>query len=115
MIHGSVRLTFSILLGLATHVGAADGYCQKPFGTKACWPNCVGKYTCDDYVPKCEPCPKPVKCFTCDDYCRICPPLAKPSCCFTCDDYCRKPFRLCCPPLLHLAEPRTQQVTQPRR
>jgi hypothetical protein len=57
--------------------------------------DCVGKYCCDDYVPKCLPPACPVECFRCDDYCFKSLPCAQGVCCFCCDDYCPK----CLPPL----------------
>jgi hypothetical protein len=113
MIHKRVLLTLSIFLGLVTHATAGESYYQKLFGGKACWPDCVGKYTCDDYVPKCLPCAKPIGCFTGDDYCRKCLPLPRPAQCFSCDDYCRKPFQFYCQPLPHLKDSPTEQATKP--
>lgn len=73
------------------------------FGFKASppvqgWPHLVGKYCCDDYVPKCMPSAKPVCKFFCDDYLPKCVPFVKPFCGYVCDDYCRKlPPALPCP------------------
>ena len=64
-----------------------------------CWPDCVGKFCCDDYCPKPPPCAKRVKCFRCPDYCSKyapCPISVKRG---GCPDYCRKPVPcLTCPP-----------------
>jgi hypothetical protein len=56
---------------------SADDYCPKPFP-------CLGsrlEATCDDYRAKAAPCPIAVRQFECDDYCPkawphpICPPV----------------------------------------
>jgi hypothetical protein len=99
MSHRSVLLSMSVFLSVAANVTAGDHDLKNLFSIKAWRQNCVGCFTCDDYVRKCEPCGNPVRCFTCDDYCRPCLPWAKPTCCFQCDDYCRKPFSWCCPPM----------------
>ena len=63
-------------------------------------PDCVGKWCCDDYCPKQEPCVCVPLNFCCDDYCQkqepcVCVPLN-----FCCDDYCPKcPPRACSPSL----------------
>jgi hypothetical protein len=63
-------------------------------------PDCVGKWCCDDYCPKKEPCVCAPLAFCCDDYCPkkepcVCTPLN-----FCCDDYCRKCLpKVCFPPL----------------
>lgn len=113
MIHRRIAPSLILFLGLITQATAGDGFCEKLFSFKDCWPNCVGIFTCNDYDAKCAPCPMPTKCFTCDDYCPKCSPLAKPAGCFTCDDYCPKPFRLCCPTLLHMRAPPTCQAETP--
>ena len=105
MILSRVLLALSLFLGLATNAVAGDSFLPKLLASKGCWPECVGKYTCDDYLPKCAPCPKPVRCFTCDDYGRKCLPGARPVPCFTCDDYCRKPFTFFCRPTCHAPKP----------
>ena len=90
-------LVSGLALGLVSQAGAGD-FWQGLLNGTACWPDCVGKYCCDDYVAKCPPYPRPVCCFQCNDYCRKCPPLSKPVNCFTSNDYCRKLFRFWCPP-----------------
>lgn len=77
----------AMTVGAAAHAG--------PFADCLSWcvPDCIQNYCCDDYRPKCPPCPKPVCCFECPDYCPKCPPCPKPVCDFECPDYCRK-----CPP-----------------
>ena len=82
---------------LASQAVAADPW-RLLFGRGHCQPDCVGQRCCDDYVAKCPPAPKPVRCFACDHYRGKCAPAAKPVECFKCDDYCRKPFCLHCPP-----------------
>ena len=66
--------------------------------TRACWPQCVGCFTCDDYCKKAPPCPPAPACLTCDDYCEKRPPCPPAPACFTCDDYCRKTFWFDCRP-----------------
>jgi hypothetical protein len=63
-------------------------------------PDCVGKWCCDDYCGKKEPCVCVPLSFCCDDYC----PKKEPCVCvplnFCCDDYCPKcPPKACSPPL----------------
>ena len=71
--------------------------------TRACWPQCVGCFTCDDYCKKAPPCPPAPACFTYDDYCEKRPPCPPAPACFTCDDYCKKcQPPVCRPPLLNV-------------
>lgn len=86
---------------IVVFVAAASGISQisafEPLsifpGHSKCWPDCVGKFCCDDYCAKPLPClPVGKMGFACDDYCRQplpCPPFGKTG--FCCDDYCRKP------------------------
>lgn len=93
----TVALFFATVL-LVPHLKAGEP-CRKFLGYPV--PDCIGKWCCDDYKPKCLPCVKVPLCFGCDDYCRksmprVCTPL-----CFTCDDYCKKCQPPACrPPLL---------------
>lgn len=87
-----------VMLMLVSNTYAGDP-CRKFLGCPV--PDCIGKWCCDDYTPKCLPCVQVPLCFGCDDYCRkpmprVCAPL-----CFTCDDYCKKcQPPVCRPPLL---------------
>ena len=93
----TVALVFATVV-LVTNLNAGEP-CRKFLGCTV--PDCIGKWCCDDYKPKCLPCVKVPLCFGCDDYCRksmprVCTPL-----CFTCDDYCKKCQPPACrPPLL---------------
>lgn len=58
-------------------------------------PDCVGKWCCDDYCSKAQPCIQTPLRLCCDDYCRKILPCLKIPLCFGCDDYCRK----CTPPI----------------
>ena len=94
----AVAMVFVVLLP-ATGLLAGEP-CRRIFGCPV--PDCIGKWCCDDYRPKCLPCVKVPLCFGCDDYCgkrmpQVCVPL-----CLGYDDYCRKcPPTVCKPPLLH--------------
>ncbi len=67
-------------------------------GHSKCWPDCVGKFCCDDYCAKPLPClPLGKTRFDCDDYCRKpipCQPAGKTT--TFCDEYCRKPLPPVC-------------------
>ncbi len=61
-----------------------------------CWPDCVGRFCCDDYRSKPLPCLHRGVCLECDDYCRKPLPCAQPikPLCFS--DYCPKPLPWTC-------------------
>ena len=66
-------------------------------------PDCVGKWCCDDYCGKKEPCVCAPLRFCCDDYRPKQEPCVGASLNFCCDDYCRKcPPRVGSPPLFEL-------------
>ena len=95
------RLLGSLVIALSLCGSTMAGdYWGNLCGIKACIPDCVKKWCCDDYCPKPEPCVRPVTCFTCPDYCPKPEPCVCPVTCFCCPDYCPKPLPClsCCPP-----------------
>ena len=96
--------TYAVALVLVLLLQTTDSQaiepCRRILGCPV--PDCIGKWCCDDYRPKCLPFVKVPFCFGCDDYCskrlpQVCVPL-----CFGCDDYCNKCLPpVCKPPLLH--------------
>lgn len=96
--------TFAVALVLvsllpATALQAGEPFCRI-LGCPV--PDCIGKWCCDDYRPKCPPCIKVPLCFECDDYCSKRMPKVCVGICFGCDDYCKKCLPpVCKPPLLH--------------
>jgi len=66
-------------------------------GHAKCWPNCVGKFCCDDYDGKPLPCAVGANCFDCADYCpKPLPCLPAVKAAFCCDDFCPKPLPPTC-------------------
>ncbi len=89
-----LRLSLACLvLGMVVTSSAQAGNARPPvllgFGTY-CVPNCIAKWCCDDYRPKCEPGVCGVKQFCCDDYCPKCEPCVRGVKRFCCDDYLPK-------------------------
>ena len=107
----AVALVFTILLWV-TNAKASEPY-RKFLGCPV--PDFIGKWCCDDYQAKCQPCVKVPLCFGCDDYCRksmpeVCTPL-----CFTCDDYCQKcEPEVCRPPLSSFLQCPSERRTRGR-
>lgn len=94
----------NLIIALAVSVGiispaSAIEPMLKLAGDRNCWPDCLGKYCCDDYHPKPLPCAAGVQCFECPDFCRKpfpCLPPVKTA--FRCDDFCPKPLPPICGP-----------------
>jgi len=85
-----IAITFTA--GMTSQLSAFEPI-VKLSGHWKCWPDCVGKYCCDDYRPKPKPCAVGVKCFDCPDYCPKPFPCSTPGkASFCCDDFCRKPL-----------------------
>jgi hypothetical protein len=86
----------------------ASGLCCSPAFAGDSWhrliggsvPDCVGKWCCDDYCGKREPCVCAPLSFCCDDYCPKKEPCVGAPLNFCCDDYrCKCLPRVCSPPL----------------
>lgn len=83
---------FVVIVSFLTATANAGDGCEAIWAGY-CWPDCIKKYCCDDYQPKCLPPVKPVSCYTCDDYCQKPIPCAQPVGCYVWDDYCKKNTR----------------------
>lgn len=70
-----------------TSPSLAGGFWHQLFASGCGVPDCIGKYCCDDYVPKRLPCVDVPLCFGCDDYCPKRLPCVDVPLCFGCDDY----------------------------
>jgi hypothetical protein len=97
----SEKLRFVILLAGAMcslTTASAGEPCRKLFGCPV--PDCIGKWCCDDYRPKNEPCVCVPLRFGCDDYCAKKVPCVRAPLCFGCDDYRKKCLpKVCTKPL----------------
>lgn len=87
-----VAAAIAAMSAISVNVAFAADHCASFFRIAPWWPDCIGKYCCDDYCVKPLPAVCPVKCFCCDDYCPKPLPCIYPVKCFVCDDYCPKPL-----------------------
>ena len=90
-------LRWILVLGVVSRVEAGETLHEMWHGI--CIPDCIRRWSADDYCPKPYPCPGPRIDFGCDDYRAKAAPCPIPVRRFECDDYCPKAWpHLICPP-----------------